>query len=107
MTIESGEVVFGVRKGVPALSIKGPFDFMHSKIDAWMDEQVAAGITALVLDLTETHYLTAMGIACMFKIVKKLTKTGGLLTIIGATDDMVELIKMGMLDKYVSYGTQP
>jgi anti-anti-sigma regulatory factor len=105
MTHDTDEVVFGEWMGVPALYIKGPFDFMHSGIDRWVDEQVAAGKSMLALDLTETHYLTAMGVACMFKIVKKLTKRGGVLQIIGATDDMVELIKLGKLDKYVSFTT--
>jgi anti-anti-sigma factor len=105
MSHDAGEVVFGERMGTPALYIKGPFDFMHLKIDAWVDEQLAQGNSTLVLDLTETNYLTAMGIASMFKIVKKLTKTGGMLHILGATDDMVELIKLGKLDKYISYIT--
>lgn len=105
MSHDTGQITFGERMGIPALSIKGPFDFMDPRIDAWVDEQAAGGNSTLALDLSETHYLSAMGIACMFKIMKKLTKTGGLLHIIGATDDMVELIKLGKLDKYVSYIT--
>jgi anti-anti-sigma factor len=103
MTQETGGYSFGTLINLPALAINGPFDFMHPKIDEWVAEQIDKGNTAVVLDLTAAYYITAMGFAAMFKMVKKISAAGGLLHIAGATPDMIELITLGKMDKYVSY----
>jgi anti-anti-sigma regulatory factor len=103
MKQDSGGFSFGERLDFPSIIISGPFDFMDPKIDAWVDERLDRGDTALLLDLGAAHYLTAAGIACMFKIVKKIGGAGGLLHIAGATGDMIELITLGKMDRYVSY----
>ena len=103
MTQETENFSFGEYMGIPAITIKGPFDFMNSKIDLFVDDQIGKGNVTLMLNLSATHYLTAMGIAALFKIIKKLSAAGGLLHILGPTDDMIEMIKMGKMYQYVSY----
>jgi len=103
MTQELGDFSFGTIINVPAIIIKGPFDFTHQKIDIWIDEQIAKGTISVILDLSAAHYITSMGIACMFKIVRKISTAGGMLHIAGATSDMVELISLAKLDRFISY----
>ena len=88
---------------MPSISIAGPFDFMSRKLDACVDELIGKGETDIVLDLSETHYLTSRGIATMFKMIKKIQAAGGELHITGATDDMQELIEQGKMDEYITY----
>jgi anti-anti-sigma factor len=103
MSNDSEKVLFGKVADIPAIAIRGPFDFMSTEIDRWMDEQIENGVTTLVLDLTDAHYITAQGIATMYKMVKKLSEVKGLLNINGATEDMVELIKLGKMEQYITY----
>jgi len=94
---------FGEMMESPALIIRGPFDFMDNKIDMWVDDQIGKGNSSIVLDLSKTHYITAIGIAALFKCIKKVNGANGLIHIIGATEDMMELIRLGKMDQYVSY----
>lgn len=94
---------FGEMMNSPSLSIKGPFDFIDNKIDMWIDDQIGKGNSSIILDLSETHYITAIGIAALFKFIKKINGANGLIHITGATEDMMELIKLGKMDQYVSY----
>ncbi len=57
----------------------------------------------IVLDLTAAYYITSMGIATMFKMIKKIRAAAGELHITGATDDMTDLIELGKMDAYITY----
>ena len=103
MAQEPVSFTFGKVMDIPSIAIKGPFDFVHPKIDAWVDEQLDTGAATLVLDLSATHYITAQGFASMYKIIKKVSGARGLLHIAGATEDMIELISLGKMDRYVSF----
>jgi ABC-type transporter Mla MlaB component len=103
MTDLNNSFSFGEMMDSPSLTIKGPFDFMDAKIDLWIDDQVGKGNASIVLNLSRTHYITAIGIAALFKCIKKIHGAGGLIHIVGATEDMVELIRLGKMDQYVSY----
>lgn len=93
---------FGTMMGLPSINIKGPFDFIDAEIDSWVDDQISSHHEAIILDLSDCHYITAYGVATIFKIVKKISSTGGILHISGATEDMLEIITLAKLDRYVS-----
>ncbi|MBN1576538.1 MAG: STAS domain-containing protein [Chitinispirillaceae bacterium] len=103
MTQDTDNFTFGDVLGMPAIIITGPFDFMNANIDAFVDDIISKGLMNLVLDLTAAHYITSTGIATIVKIIKKIKAAGGLLHLAGATDDMMELVKLGHMDTYVSY----
>ena len=88
---------------MPSIAITGPFDFMNANLDACVEGFISKGEADIVLDLSQTHYLTSRGIASMFKIIKKIRAAGGELHITGATDDMQELIELGRMDEYITY----
>ncbi len=88
---------------MPSVVVNGPFDFLDSGFDARVDEIIGKGEKNIVLDMTSAHYITAQGIASMFKMIKKIGAVGGELHITGATDDMQEIIELCGLDEYITY----
>lgn len=96
-------VTFGTVLNMPAIVISGPFDFMSSKIDTFIEERIGKDTVSIVLDLSASHYLTSMGIATIFKLIKKMKAAGGILHIAGATDDMKELLQLSNVTAYISY----
>jgi anti-anti-sigma factor len=103
MVKEIESVTFGTVLNMPAVVISGPFDFMSSKIDTFVEGLIGKGTASIVLDLSASHYLTSMGIATIFKLIKKINAAGGMLHIAGATDDMKEVIQLSNVNAYVSY----
>ena len=102
MSNETEKLTFGTLFSMPSVAIYGPFDFMSVRIDTFVDEQIGKGSTNVVLDLRTAYYITAEGLASIFKLVKKMRSSGGLLHIYGATQDMTELLSFANIAAYVS-----
>lgn len=100
---ETDKVTFDTLFGMPSVAIQGPFDFMSAKIDTFVDEQIAQGGTSVVLDLRAAYYISAEGLATIFKLVKKMRAINGLLHVCGATQDMAELLSFANIDTYISF----
>ena len=93
----------GTHGAMPSIQVAGPFDFSDERLDTLLGEIISSGSKDLVLDLSQTSFVTGLGIACIVKMYKKIKAANGMLQIAGATDDMLTLIHLAGLDKYVQF----
>jgi anti-anti-sigma factor len=93
----------GMFKGFDSVQVHGGFDFNDERLDRMVKEIMDEGKKDLVIDFTYTTYLTSTGIAILVKLYKKVQSINGHLYIGNATDDMISLIRLARLDKYVEF----
>jgi anti-anti-sigma factor len=90
-------------KNYDSIEIHGPFDMIDGQVDILSKEILDEGKTKLVLDLHRVPYMTSSGIACIVKVLKKVQAANAVLYILGATEDMVELLTLARLEKYITF----
>jgi anti-anti-sigma factor len=96
-------VTRGLRlESVETIEIVGPFDCIDEQVSQLAKQIIDEGAKDVAFDLRKTSYLTSSGIATMIKVLKKIQQAQGTLSLIGATNDMLGLIKMARLDKYIT-----
>lgn len=93
----------GMYNGIDSICVVGPFDLMDNQIGAIADDIISQGKTDIVIDFSETSYLTSSGIAMLIKVLKKVQTAQGTLYIANVTQDMYEVISCSSLDKFLKY----
>lgn len=93
----------GKVQNMDSIEIIGPFDSIDEQVDELAKRIFDDGKVDIVFDLKGTSYLTSSGIATLIKILKHVQQAGGTLAITGATDDMMDLVRLARLDKYIRF----
>jgi anti-anti-sigma factor len=101
MTTIEQRVKRGTVAGIDSISIFGPFDFNDPVVDNLVSQILSEGKKSIAFDFSKTSYLTSQGISCLIKNLKKCQAADATLYIHGATPDMLELIRMANIDKFI------
>ena len=84
-----------------AIAVSGPFDFNDPDIETIAREIASEGEIDLILDFTKVTYLTSPGISCIIKMLKRTQMSGGSLYLYKPAPDMVELLTLANIFKYL------
>ena len=103
MNAEQEKVKRDTFNGRDSIQVIGSFDFSSEYFDSIVSAILGEGKKDIVIDLTRTTYLTSTGIANIVKIYKKVSVLNGKLYIANATSDMISLICLARLDRYVEF----
>lgn len=103
MNNSHSQISRGIYNGMDSIAITGPFDFNDAQIDEIAMDVIHAHKKELVFDFSRVSYITSAGIACMIKALKKMQASGGRLYVKGATPDMVDLLSLTHLKKYLHF----
>lgn len=85
----------------------GKIDAGHSvDLDAALTEGISQGMRYLVIDLTDTSYITSSGLRALIKAAKAVKPDGGSVAICGMNDLIKEVFKVsGLLILFTVYPT--
>jgi anti-anti-sigma factor len=87
--------------GFDSIAVFGPFDFNDPGFEAIARQVAAEGKKDLVFDFTKVTYLTSPGITAIIKVLKRMQAVGGSLYIHGSAPDMLELLTLANIIKYI------
>jgi anti-anti-sigma factor len=96
-------IVQSTYRKLPSVRIIGPFDAMFDHVLEFVNEYITRGHANIILDLSETTYMTSQGIGCLIKVIKRMNAAEKTLYIVGATGDMIELICMAKIEKFIKF----
>jgi len=89
--------------GKDSIKIIGPFDSISDLLIEHVKDIAGEGKSEIVLDLSEATYMTSQGIACIIKMVKNVPAGSCMFEIANANKDMIELIRLAHIDKYITF----
>jgi anti-anti-sigma factor len=92
---------------VDSIAVFGPFDFTDPGIESIAKEVMAAGKKDIVFDFTKVTYLTSPGISSIIKVLKRVQAAGGTLYLHGASQDMIDLLNLANIIKYLRVMMMP
>ena len=90
-------------EGKAAIKVGGPFDSISDRVLEFTREIAEEGKRQIVLDLSSVSYMTSQGIACIIKVLKLAQEAGCALYVYQANPDMIELIRMARIEKYIQF----
>lgn len=77
------------------IAIEGELDTATAPdLEAAIETCTADGVTALILDLTATDYVSSMGLRVFLSTLKSLKASGGRLVLAGLNDEVQEIIDL-------------
>ena len=98
-TVAASRHSSGELNGISSIKIRGAFDFCDSSLEGALRNMLLLQPSQLIVDLSESTYMTSMGVACLLKALKMTRSTG--ILVYGATPDMLKLLQLAGLDRYV------
>jgi len=96
-------VLFDVERtsvaGRPALTVRGELDLATApKLDAAVDEELAAGPTALVIDLTPTIFMDSSGARTLVIVARRAQDAGVALHVVCPRKNSAVRLTIDLLD---------
>jgi anti-anti-sigma regulatory factor len=61
------------------------------------------GKKILAFDLSKSTYVTSPGVASVIKVLKKVRAIQGELFISGATEDMIDVLRLANIDDFIRF----
>lgn len=85
----------------------GRIDTGHAEdLDSALSEGIAQGMRFIVLDLTDTVYISSSGLRAVTKAAKKLKPEGGILSLCGMNEPVEEVFRVsGLIRLFPYYST--
>lgn len=85
----------------------GRIDAGHSvDLDAALTEGIAQGMRLMVVDLTDTSYISSSGLRALIKSAKAVKGSGGSISVCGMNDLVKEIFEVsGLLNIFGAYPT--
>jgi anti-anti-sigma factor len=90
-----------------SIAVFGPFDFTDPGIEAIARQAIATGKKDMVFDFSKVTYLTSPGISGIIRVLKRVQAAGGTLYLFGASQDMLDLLGLANIMKYLKIMTLP
>jgi anti-anti-sigma regulatory factor len=88
---------------IDSIQIIGPFNFNDAHLDAIADQVLVEGKKILAFDLSKSTYVTSPGVASVIKVLKKVRAIQGELFISGATEDMIDVLRLANIDDFIRF----